>query len=776
MNSARNRRILVVDDNQSIHDDFRKILGTRDPGESLRNMEGSIFGKDDPATAKRAPATEPCELASALQGEEAYQVVLQSVAEDRRFALAFIDMRMPPGWDGLKTIEKLWEADSELQVVICTAYSDYSWQEIHQRFGACDRLLILKKPFDTLEVCQLVSSLTEKWHLGRQAHLKLTQMREMVHEQTRELENTNQKLVEEIEQRKNSEERYRLAETGANDGLWDWDLLSGQVYYSSRWKTILGCAEDEISDSPGEWYSRVHADDLDRLKEDQRRHFEGESEQLRGEYRVRHADGRYLWILCRGVAVRDADGRAIRAAGSFSDITDRKVAEDQMRFDSQHDSLTGMANRAQLIERLGHCMARSRRDATFRFAVMFMDLDHFKVINDSLGHGVGDRLLVEVGMRLTACAREIDTLARPGIDQVARIGGDEFVLLLEGIGGDADALRVANRVHEALAKPFDLEGHEVCTFVSIGVTVSRGSYERADDILRDADTALYQAKGAGKACTRMFDPEMHERAMMRLRIETELRQAIDQDQLVLHYQPIMTGDGRLASLEALIRWQHPHRGLLQPGAFIPMIEESGMIVPVGKWVMRAACRQLQAWRAQFPGQRYLSVGVNVSSRQLATPGLADDVADILSETALPASCLHLEVTESAAMRNVEETLKTLARLNAVGTQIDVDDFGTGYSSLSYLHRLPINALKIDRGFIGPMCRDTMSRSIVQAIIALAHSLNLAVIAEGVETESHLEAVRSLDCDFVQGFYISRPIPADEATSFIAKHTVVRKAG
>ena len=761
MTTTPHQRILIVDDNPSIHDDFRKILSPPESSAGLDAMEDALFGPTKPRASR-----ESYELDSAGGGQEALEKVVQSMQNDRRYALAFVDMRMPPGWDGLETIEKLWQVDSDIQMVICTAYSDYSWEEINARFGAADRLLILKKPYDTIEVCQLASALTKKWHLARHAHLKLNQLKGMVSEQTQQLEITNQKLLLEVQQHRAAEDRYRLAETGANDGLWDWDLANGKIYYSTRWKTMLGFADDQIGDSPDEWFERIHPDEravIEQVRED---HFVGKRDQFRAECRILHRDGQYRWMLVRGVAQYDDSGRALRAAGSFTDITERKMAEDQLRFEAMHDSLTGLANRVKLSDRIGDALCRLKRNSEDRFAVMFLDLDRFKVINDSLGHLVGDKFLIEIARRLAGFIRAGDTLSRSSRDDVARIGGDEFVLLIQDVQHESDVLHVAARLHTALSKPFMIDDHEICTGVSIGVAIAHEHYGSVTDILRDADTALYQAKGGGRNCTRIFDPEMHEKAMTQWRTETELRQAIERNQLVLHYQPVMAADGTLAAMEALVRWQHPTRGLLNPASFIPIAEESELIVRLGRWVLRTACRQLHEWLRLFPRHNGLPVTVNMASKQFALPTFVDEIVRMLGETGLPARSLRLEITETVAMRDAHATMQTLLRLHTLGILIDVDDFGTGYSSLSYLHRMPVNSLKIDRSFVGSMADDNVSRSIVQAIIVLAHSLGVSVIAEGVEKPEILHLTSAMGCDFYQGYFLSRPMDAADATRFL----------
>jgi diguanylate cyclase (GGDEF)-like protein/PAS domain S-box-containing protein len=559
MNAAENKRILIVDDNPAIHEDFKKILAPPPANDELDAMESSLFGESHPKSLPEIYAVD-----SAFQGQEALEMVRKSVQDANRYALAFIDMRMPPGWDGMETIEKIWQVDPDIQIVLCTAYSDYSWDVINQRFGSADCLLILKKPYDTIEVCQLASALLKKWHLARHAHLKLNQLKGMVAEQTEELQKTNANLLLEIQRHAEAENRYRLAETGANDGLWDWDISAGTAYFSPRWKAMLGYNETEIGSSPDEWFKRVHVDDIKALQFTCAEHFAGNSEQLRGECRLLHHDGQYRWILYRGVAIKDDQGKVVRAAGSFTDITERKMAEEQLRFEALHDALTGLANRVKLSNRIDDAICRLKRDPAHRFAVMFLDLDRFKVINDSLGHLVGDKFLVEIARRLSSFIRAGDELLQVGRDDVARIGGDEFVLVADCIAQDVDVLRIAQRLHDAVAEPITIDGHTLHSAVSIGIAIGHNGYNNVTEILRDADTALYQAKAGGRGCTRIFGPEMHHKAMDQWRTESELRTAIGQQELRVFYQPVVAANGALVSIEALVRWQHPQRGLLEP--------------------------------------------------------------------------------------------------------------------------------------------------------------------------------------------------------------------
>ena len=757
------RRILVIDDNRAIHDDFRKILCPADIANGIEDLEKDLFGY-----TSKAHKRETYELHSAYQGQEGLELVNRSMETGERYALAFVDMRMPPGWDGVQTIEKIWEVDPEIQIVICTAYSDYSWEDINRKFEAADRLLILKKPYDTVEVCQLARALTQKWRLSKHAHLKLNQLTSMVKEQTQQLEDSNAKLQLEAEQRKVSEERYRLAEEAVNDGLWDWNIPAGKVYYSPRWKSMLGFTDAEIGDSPEEWLVRVHPDDRISVAEHQEEHFQGRCEQLRGECRMLHKDGQYRWILYRGTAVAGGNGAKIRAVGSFTDITDRKLAEEQLRFEAMHDALTGLANRVKLADRLSWCIARKKRELDFHFAVMFIDLDRFKVINDSLGHLIGDKLLVEIACRLKVFVREADTVARHQLDQVARIGGDEFVLVLEDIRHESDILHIAGRLHKEISGTFHIDGHEICTLFSVGIAFGNETYHTAAEILRDADTALYQAKSDGKSCTRIFDPEMHQRAVARWQTETELRRAITDNQLVLHYQPIIDSLGRPLALEALVRWQHPTRGLLPPGEFLPIAEDTDLIIHLGRWVLIEACRQARRWeKLGLP----LTISVNVAALQLESPDFVAEVLDTLEHTGVDPRSIVLEITETALMHDSERIAQRLHSLRLAGLRVAIDDFGTGYSSLAYLQQFPVDILKIDRSFVVNATTSAEGRVLLHAMVQLGRALGLETLAEGIEDHSQLDLLRAEGCELGQGFLVARPMEADVAERFLADRVV-----
>jgi len=554
-----------------------------------------------------------------------------------------------------------------------------------------------------------------------------------------------------------SERRYALAAEGANDGLWDWDLTTDEVYYSDRWGAMLGLEPAASGSSAEHWLRLVHDDDRPRVQAALRVHMDGMTPQLQCEYRIRHADGDWRWMLCRGVAERDASGKATRIAGSQADISARKRAEERLQHDALHDVLTGLPNRALFLTLLGRSIGRHRRRSDYQFAVLFLDVDRFKNINDSLGHLMGDRLLEAAAGRLGRCIR-------PG-DTVARLGGDEFAVLLEDLPDMDDALRVAERIQAELGSVFQLGDHEVYTTVSIGIAFSRRPYSTPEEVLRDADTAMYEAKADGKAQHKVFDEAMHQSAVATLQTETDLRRALEREELRLVYQPIMRlADSRLVGFEALLRWDHPDRGLMAPDAFIRIAEETGLIVQIGQWVLWEACRQTDAWNRARSGLPPLTVSVNISPRQFAQAEVVEAVADALAVTGLAPSQLKLELTESSLMQDAEANVRLVAEFKRLGVQVQVDDFGTGYSSLSYLHRFDIDALKIDRSFVALLSGGGgQDQEFVRTIVALGRNLGIEVVAEGVETEAQRAYLAGLGCDFGQGFLFGRPMPAAEAT-------------
>lgn len=555
-------------------------------------------------------------------------------------------------------------------------------------------------------------------------------------------------LVEAFATLKTSEERYRLALKGSNDGIWDWNLETNQVFFSPEWKWMLGYQEEEISEQPNAWFERVHPKDLYWVNRDVTAHLDGLTARFESEHRMLHQDGSYRWMLSRGQATRDTSGQAIRFVGVQTDVTDLKRAEEKLVHDALYDTLTGLPNRLSLMERLHHARELASRKTEYLFAVLFIDLDRFKMINDSLGHAIGDQLLSEIALRLSHCLRPSD--------MIARLGGDEFVILLEDVKVRDNVTVIAERILQELSTPFNLRGHEIFTSASIGITFSNSGINSPEDLLRDADLAMYRAKTQGRGRYEIFHPRMHSSAVALLQMETDLRRALEREELKLYYQPIISlRTNRLVGFEALIRWQHPQEGLISPDRFVPIAEETGLITPIGWWVLREACTQMRQWQRQFTNWQSLTVNVNLSSKQF-TPLLVEGVRQILEETGLEAQYLKLEITESVLLSHAESAITTLTQLKHLGIQLAIDDFGTGYSSLSYLHRLPIDTIKVDQSFIQRVDVDGEQLAIVRTIIMLAWNLGMEVIAEGIETPKQLAQIRSLRCEYAQGYFFSRP--------------------
>jgi diguanylate cyclase (GGDEF)-like protein/PAS domain S-box-containing protein len=567
---------------------------------------------------------------------------------------------------------------------------------------------------------------------------------------------TERKLTEKA--LKESEERYALASLAANDGLWDWDMKSDEVHYSGRWKAMLGYEEDEIGQGTEEWFKRIHPADTEQVKLEISKHLEGTSATFENEHRMMHKNGSYRWMLTRGIAVREDDGTPVRMAGSQTDISLRKRAEEQLVRDAFYDVLTGLPNRGLFMDRLGHALKRLKRLMDgYGFAVLFLDLDRFKVINDSLGHMTGDALLIETAKRLEKCVR-------PG-DTVARLGGDEFVVLFDDVRDAESARAIAERVQSSLSTPFYVNACEIFSSASIGIALSSQDYDRPEDILRDADITMYRAKALGKARVEVFDPSMRAHAVSLLHMETDLRRALEHDEFRVYYQPIVAlGTDAIMSLEALIRWQHPHQGLVSPAEFIPLAEETGLIVAVGEWVMRKVCADIKEWQAD--GSPPIRVAVNISPVQLRRPGFVKTVVRILEETRVGGDCLGMEITENVLLDKSTATIEILNELKGLGIHIILDDFGTGYSSLSYLQHLPIDILKIDRSFVAKLTRDDEQAKIIETIILLGRNLGIDVVAEGIETDEQLERLKSIHCDQGQGFLFSRPIEGERVRAMI----------
>lgn len=643
------RRILIIDDNEAIHQDFTKILVGNTAPDNLNDLENSIFGN-----ANEAAREFVIELGHAMQGREGHEMVRHALERDEPYMMAFVDMRMPPGWDGLETIEHLWESDPELQIVICTAYSDYSWKEINAKFAQSDKLLLLKKPFDPSEICQLACAMTEKWRLTQQAKLNFEDLERMVDLQTKQLREANQQLHQEIKE--------------------------------------------------------------------------------------------------------------------------RLMVQEQLHHEATHDALTGLPNRKFIMQSLDEACRRRAGDPDYQFAVLFLDLDNFKLINDSHGHNTGDILLVDIAGNIRDCLADMKEKKLASEVILARLGGDEFVVLLSDMRDANIAIQTAECILVQSRMPYDLYGQEIVLGTSIGVAMGEGGDQNAEHLLRNADIAMYSAKARGRSGYAVFDQVMHEEIVNTLQLENDLRVAIEEKQFVLHYQPIVELEtAKILGFEALVRWEHPDKGQIPPLSFIPSLEESGLIVEAGRWILETACQQIKAWNERLSEEAALSVSVNISKRQILEPNFVADICHILGQAGIPGSMLKLEITESVIMSDPKKIVEVLGSLHELGVDLHMDDFGTGHSSLSCLHLFPLDVLKIDQAFVKTMESNREYAAIVDAIVTLAHNLNMKVTAEGIEESDQIAQMIALDCDYGQGYYFSRPVPPELAEELIFPEPILRKS-
>jgi diguanylate cyclase (GGDEF)-like protein/PAS domain S-box-containing protein len=557
---------------------------------------------------------------------------------------------------------------------------------------------------------------------------------------------------------KRTGERLELAAEGANDGLWQWNLRTDEFYVSGRWRAMIGLPADGSTGRPEEWLGRVHADDIAGLKQTLEAHLAGKTDVFEHEHRIRHEDGTYRRFLCRGLAVRGAGRRRDRIAGSLTDTTEQAIAQERLRSVGFLDPLTGLYNRAVFVEGLGRRLDEFKlHRVSNSFAVLYLDLDRFKIVNDSLGHLVGDELLIAASRRLESCLR-------PG-DALARLGGDEFAILLNGLGDDAQANAIAFRIQDALSAPFSIGGREVFTSASIGIAFGPAHYTNPDEVMRDADTAMYHAKSRGKARHEVFDEAMHARVRDRLSLENDLRRAISSNDFEVVYQPIVSlASGMCVGFESLVRWSRNGEAV-SPVIFIPIAEELGLIEPLGTWVLQQACRTFADWQRRFPGAGLDCITVNVSSRQLVQQNFPRVVRQAVHTAGLRPADLRVEITETALLDNPGEAAGVLRELRNFGVKVYLDDFGTGYSSLSHLHKLPVDALKIDRSFVKSLLLPDRP-AIVESILALARTLNTSVVAEGIEDDVQARELERLGCTHAQGFLFSRPLSTKHAEALV----------
>lgn len=684
--------------------------------------------------------------------------------------LILLDIKMPD-MDGYEVCQRLkaMAKTRDIPVIFLSALEDALDKVKAFSVGAVD---YITKPFQVEEVLirvrhqlELQAARAEIQRANAELERRVEQRTAQLAATNERLALTNQKLAIEIQERQRAEARASASEERLNDILnsledvvWSYDpKLNKILYVNLAVERMYGYSMAQFLDNPNLRLERTHP--ADRARVEAAHHNLLITGSLREEYRILRSDGEAYWVSDRAHAVYAADGHILRIDGITRDITEQMLALEQLVHDTLHDALTGLPNRTLFMDRVGQALKHTKRNSNYLFAVFFIDLDRFKMVNDSLGHSMGDRLLQTVAKLLEACLRSQDT--------VARLGGDEFTILLDDISEISQATIVAERILNQLTTPLEVNGQLLFTSASIGIVIGNRDYQTAEELLRDADIAMYRSKSLGRGRWTVFDKQMYEQNLTIIQLDNDLRYALERQELELYYQPIIALETRkLAGFEALIRWHHPERGLVSPAEFIPLAEDTGLILTIGNWVLYTACQQLHIWQQKCSEATALKMSLNISSRQIQDVNFLASLDSVLVETGIDGYSLNLEITESTLMDQRAETLATLKELKVRHIQLSIDDFGQGYSSLSYLHRFPFNTLKIDRFFIDQMTIDEEKFAIVRTITALAHTLDMNVVAEGVENEKQVMILRQLGCEFAQGYYFAKPLTASDAEKMI----------
>jgi diguanylate cyclase (GGDEF)-like protein len=723
-------KIIVIDDNPEIHYDFIKILTTTTSIPVVDELHNKIFGQ----TEKQLNLLPRFAIDTASQGQEGLEYVKKALETNSPYSLAFVDIRMPPGWDGVETIKHIWEIDKDIQIVICTAYSDYTWEETVEHLGKKDNLLILKKPFDNVSVRQLACALTKKWQLMQDSRRFTTILKKQVEDRTMSLQQSLSLIKATLE--------------SSDEGILVVNNEGKVVNYNQKLATLWSIPQIIIDTNNADallHYLQAQVEDeqafsvwLDALHK---------TDKMVNLDVINLKSGKTFDCYSQPQIVDDAIvGRVL----NFRDITDRLQLEKELQYQAQHDALTGLPNRILLMDQLRETINEAEKTNSL-FALMFLDLDRFKLINDSLSHTAGDELLSLTATRLQAIMQKDDMLAR--------LGGDEFVLILKNLKTIEDAKNKANEFVKAFQTPFSISGRNVMVTASIGVSIYPQNGKTTEELISNADAAMYKVKETGANNFQLYTAEMNDKSLEKFDDEMQLRQAISRNELYLCYQPqYQLQQEKLIAVEALVRWNHPQKGVLLPIDFIPLAEETGLIVPIGEWIIRTACQQNKKW--QELGYPPIRVAVNLTLQQIKQQNIVSMVKSILEETKLSPEFLELELTENIVVSSTE-VMHTAAAFKELGIAISIDDFGTGYSSLSFLKKLPLDRLKIDASFIKNIKTEQDDEVIIRAIISVAKNLNLEVLAEGVETQNQINFLRKQKCDEIQGFYYSEPLTVDE---------------
>lgn len=740
-------RIMIIDDNPRIHRDVIKVLSPENSEylQEFEALDAAVFGQNDKKT-KPMHSLPRFTFDTATQGQEGVEKISQSVEKGEPYALAFVDVRMPPGWDGIETIKQIWEIDPQIQIIICTAYSDYDWEETVEQLGISDNYIILKKPFDQVAVKQLALAMTQKWQRTKRSKQQMEKLYKSVTAKKDKLHHTLSILRSTLE--------------ASKEGILIVDLKRKVIDFNQSFIDIFEISQpmDEVDEQIlQQSIANKIISSEDYLTNIEKAHLTNweTSQQI-----VHLKSGRIVAVTSQPY---DHKGVTSGRVFNFMDITDQAFMEKKLEHQATHDDLTDLPNRMLLRDRIAQTIESSTRNKD-KFAVIFFDLDRFRLINDSLGPELGDKLLCEVSERISSLIRKTDTLSR--------LGGDEFVILLSELQKDKDVLKLVDKIIQSLNKPFEICDNSIVLTCSMGISLFPLNGLSVSSLLKNADLAMNQAKVKGGNRYQYYTEQLNQQSRIKLELEGSLREALKKNEFFLLYQPqLHLNDERFLAVEALIRWQHPQKGVLSPFSFIPVAEENGLIIPIGEWVIKEACRQIVSW--QKDGYPNIRVAVNVANLQLKQSNFDKVIKTIMQDYQVTPTSLEIEITENVFIHH-RETISMINKLRNLGLKIILDDFGTGNTSLNYLKKIQVDRLKIDRSFIKNISMSENDEAIIMAIIALSKKMGFKILAEGVEDKRQIEFLKENECDEVQGFYYSKPLKPAAIIDFVKSHSSKQK--